>query len=274
MARIAIIAAMHREVAPLIRSWKVRTIEHASRQYRLFENGEASLICGGIGSQAARRATEAVIQAVHPVRVISVGFAGALPGSLNPSLHVGDILEPRAVINVADGVRTDLDLGQGILLTSVTMADTEQKARLGRAYGASAVDMEAAAVAQGAQARSVEFAALKVISDDANFNLPALERFVADDGTFRSASFAAYVALRPWLWKTTIVLARNSYRASKALCAALASYLARTPNSRPGRESFGSPVNQTGVNLAELEACAGEHTGTGIQAHTRATGKS
>jgi len=107
----------------------------------------------------------------------------------------------------------------------------EQKARLGRVYGAIAVDMEAAAVAQGAQARGVEFGALKAISDAADFSLPlldrALDRFVANDGSFRSVKFACHVALRPWLWRTTIVLARNSSKASQALCGALVSYLGR-----------------------------------------------
>jgi adenosylhomocysteine nucleosidase len=227
MSRIAIIAAMEREVAPLIRSWKVRTIEHGGRRYRLFENGEAALVCGGIGAEAARRATEAVIREVNPARVISVGFAGALVGSL----EVGHVLEPRTVINAADGVRTEVGSGNGILVSSATVAGKEQKIRLGKAYGASAVDMEAAAVAQGAQARGVEFGALKAISDAADFSLPALgralDRFVADDGSFRSVRFACHVALRPWLWWTTIALARNSSKASHALCGALASYLGR-----------------------------------------------
>jgi len=68
MSRIAIIAAMEREVRPLIRSWKVRTVsamEHGGRRYRLFDNGEATLVCGGIGAEAARRATEAVIREVN-----------------------------------------------------------------------------------------------------------------------------------------------------------------------------------------------------------------
>ncbi len=221
--RIAIIAAMEREVAPLIRSWKVRTMEQGGRRYRLFENGEAALVCGGIGAEAARRATEAVIREVNPARVISVGFAGALDGSL----EVGHVLEPRTVINAADGVRTEVGSGEGILVSSPTVAGKEQKIRFSKAYGASAVDMEAAAVAQGAQARGVEFAALKAISDAADFSLPALDRFVADDGSFHSVRFACHVALRPWLWRTTIALARNSSKASQALCGALASYLGR-----------------------------------------------
>jgi adenosylhomocysteine nucleosidase len=228
MPRIAIIAAMEREVRPLIRSWKVRTMEHGGRRYRLFENGEAALVCGGIGAEAARRATEAVIQEVNPVRVISVGFAGALDGSL----QTGHVLEPRTVINAADGVRTEVGSGEGILVSSAIVAGKEQKIRFGKAYGASAVDMEAAAVAQGAQARGVEFGALKAISDAADFSLPAMDRFVADDGTFRFVRFACHVALRPWLWGTTIALARNSSKASQALCGALVSYLGRESLSR------------------------------------------
>jgi adenosylhomocysteine nucleosidase len=227
MSRIAIIAAMEREVAPLIRGWKVRAIEHGGRRYRLFENGEATLVCGGIGAEAARRATEAVIREVNPARAISVGFAGAL----DASLRVGHVLEPRTVINAADGVRTEVGSGEGILVSSTTMAGKEQKIRLGKAYGAIAVDMEAAAVAQGAQARGVEFGALKAISDAADFNLPYLDRFVAHDGSFHSVRFAGYVALRPWLWGTTIALARNSSKASKALSGALASYLGRQSRS-------------------------------------------
>jgi nucleoside phosphorylase len=225
---IAIIAAMEREVRPLIRSWKMRMIEHDGRRYRLFENGEAAVVCGGIGAEAARRATEAVIREVKPLRVLSVGFAGAVDGSLP-----GQVVEPRVVINAADGVRTDVGSGVGILVTSATLAGKEQKARLGKAYGASAVDMEAAAVAQGAQARGVEFGALKAISDDSGFEMPALDRFVAHDGSFRSVRFAGHVALRPWLWGTTVALARNSSKASRALCDAIASYLSReTPSSQ------------------------------------------
>ncbi len=226
--KIAIIAAMEREVSPLIRSWKVRAIEHGGRRYRLFENGEIALVCGGIGAEAARRATEAVIREVSPARVISVGFAGALDGSF----EVGHVLEPRAVINAADGVRTEIGSGEGILVTSKTVADKEQKLRFRKAYGAIAVDMEAAAVAQGAQARGVEFAAFKAISDAADFSLPAIDRFVAHDGSFQSVRFAGHVALRPWLWGTTIALARNSAKASQALCSALASYLDRETLSR------------------------------------------
>ena len=238
MSRIALIAALQREVAPLIRSWKVRTMEHGGRRYRLFEQGEATLVCGGIGAEAARRATEAVIQEVRPMRVLSVGFAGALDGSL----QVGQVLEPRTVISSADGVRTEVGSGEGILVSSATVAGKEQKSRLGKAYGANAVDMEAAAVAQGARARGVEFGVLKAISDAADCDLPAMDNFVASDGSFHSVRFACHLALRPWLWGTTIALARNSSRASRALSVALAGYLGRANLSSSSGESLVSEV--------------------------------
>lgn len=229
--RIAIVAAMEREVAPLIRGWKVREIERDGRRYRLFESGDSVLVCGGIGANAARRATEAVIEESHPGRVISVGFAGALDGTLK----VAEVLQPRTVVNAADGARTDTGLGQGTLVSYPAVADLVQKQRLGKAYGSVAVDMEAAAVAQGAQARGVEFGALKAISDSADFAMPPTERFVASDGQFRSARFVLHVAARPWLWRRTIVLARNSGRASRALCRAIEEYM--------GREAFAAELN-------------------------------
>jgi adenosylhomocysteine nucleosidase len=234
--KIAIIAAMEREVRPLIRNWKLRTMEHNGRRYRLFESGEAVLVCGGIGAEAARRATEVVIQEFHPARVLSVGFAGALDGSL----QAGCIFEPRTVINAADGVRTEIGSGEGVLVSLASIAGKDQKSRLSKAYSASAVDMEAAAVAQGATARGVEFAVLKAISDAADCNLPPLDHFVADDGSFASIRFASHVALRPWLWGSTIALARNSSRASRSLCGALMSYLDRVP--------AGAELNPAGVS--------------------------
>ena len=250
---------MEREVTPLIKVGRFGRWNMAGRQYRLFENGDAVLICGGIGAEAARRATEAVIQEVRPVRVISVGFAGALDSTLN----VADVFEPRAVINVSDGVRTDTGSGQGTLASYATVASREQKRRLGTAYGAAAVDMEAAAVAQGAQVRGIEFAALKAISDAADFLMPATERFVSGEGRFRTANFALYVAVRPWLWRSTFVLARNSAKASHALCAAIEAYLMREmlasgmsrdrsprlldmETSPPKRSLDGAPSSSTG----------------------------
>jgi len=221
--RIAFVAAMEREVKPLVRGWKQRRLEHAGRRYGIFENGNAVVICGGIGLQTARRATEAVIQEIKPMRVVSVGFAGAL----DPALNIGEIVEPGIVINANDGVRTHAGSGKHSLVTTATVAGREQKRKLREAYGAALVDMEAAAVAQGAEARGIEFSALKVISDGAEFAMPDMQHFITSDGRLRQTAFAVHLALRPWIWRTAIELARNSARASRSLSAAILDYLQR-----------------------------------------------
>ena len=106
-------------------------------------------------------------------------------------------------------------------MTFSAIADTSQKSKLARAYNAQAVDMEAAAVAQSAQAHDLRFRAVKAVSDEAGFAMPPMARFTSPDGTFRSGSFAFYAAIRPALWSTVVRLARNSAQASRSLCDAL-----------------------------------------------------
>ena len=219
--KIAIVVAMERELAPLIKLWQRVERSHSGREFRFFENGTAVLVAGGIGAEAARRATEAVISLYGPDLVISAGFAGALDNTL----AVGDVITPAWVINARDGGRVETDRGAGVLVTVATTASVEQKAKLAKAYHAQAVDMEAAAVALGAQARGIRFAALKSISDAAGFELPPMDRFVTHDGKFRTVPFVIFTALRPQLWSTVIGLARNSGVASRALCGALERFL-------------------------------------------------
>ena len=106
-------------------------------------------------------------------------------------------------------------------MTIDTVASTDEKSKLADRHGADAVDMEAAAVAKGAEVRGVRFRALKVVSDELDFEMPATAQFVTRDGQFRTSRFAWFAALRPWLWGTVIRLARNSKIATRALCAVL-----------------------------------------------------
>jgi adenosylhomocysteine nucleosidase len=216
--KVAIVAALEREVAPLIRGWAKVHRPCDNRMYTFYESGNAVLVCGGIGSESARRASEAIIALFRPELVISAGFAGAL----DKGLSVGSVLRPARVVDARDGTVSEL-AGEGTLVTFVSVASAEQKTKLAYAYGAQAVDMEAAAVARGAEARGVRFAAVKAISDASGFQMPPLDKFVTHDGQLRSARFLGFVAIRPWLWANVIRLARNSSRAARALSAALGS---------------------------------------------------
>src|SRR3954470_630747 len=222
MPRLAIVAALEREVRPLVKGWRVSEREHGGRLFRFFETSDAVLVCAGIGAVAARRAAEAVIAMFQPSIVCSAGFAGAL----DPTLKVGDMVRPRTVINAADGSRVITQSGEGILVSFASVASPAQKAKLRDSFSAQAVDMEAAAVAQAAQAREKEFMVVKAISDEVDFEFPPMEQFVDAQGGFSELRFALHMALRPWLWARVMRLARNSRRASLALCQSLRSIVA------------------------------------------------
>ena len=237
MSRVAIVAALEREVRPLVRDkdWRVVERDVNGRRLRFFEKDDVVVVCGGIGAEAARRAAEAVIASYSPKVIYSAGFAGALEAGLK----VGDLLRPRRVVNAGDGSSVNLDYRDGVLVSFGSVATPEQKAKLRDSFGAQAVDMEAAAVARAAEVRGVKFAVVKVISDEVDFKFPSTEQFVDSDGQFREGRFALYAAVRPWLWPQVLTLARNSNRAARVLCEWL-----RTMTAEPSSQSIGIPQTE------------------------------
>src|ERR1700733_8640334 len=118
MCRVAIVAALEREVRPLIKDWRISTKEIDGRRYRFLEKDDLVLICGGIGAEAARRAAEAVIAIYAPKVVYSVGFAGGLESGMKAA----DVVQPAQVIDAGDGSRTKLSGGKGILVSFGSVA--------------------------------------------------------------------------------------------------------------------------------------------------------
>jgi adenosylhomocysteine nucleosidase len=219
------VAALEREVKPLIRTWQRVEREYDGRAFKFFERNESVLVCGGIGAEAGRRSAEAVIALYRPALICSVGFAGAI----DPGLKVGDVITARRVVDARDGSCTDTGEGNGSVVSSPYVAGPQEKVKLGEAYGAQAVDMEGAAVAEGARARSVSFGAVKVISDERGFAMPPIEKFVDSRGRLRSMRLVLYLAVRPRWWPSMIRLGLNSRRASVALSRHLEKMLSVTP---------------------------------------------
>ncbi len=219
MSKVAFVAALEREVSSLVRAWRDEERGHEGRRYRFFESAGAVLVCAGIGAEPARRATEAVISLYAPALVWSIGFAGAL----DPQMKAGEGFLPSRIVDAADGSSIETGRGKGTLVSFASIAGVEQKGRLAQAYTATAVDMEAAAVARGAQARGIAFAAYKVISDQSDFEIPAMDQFIRK-GQFRSFAFLTHALFRPCLWPKVVQLGRNSSRASEALCRWLLEY--------------------------------------------------
>jgi adenosylhomocysteine nucleosidase len=207
---VAIIAAMRVELAPLIgklRPTKVNGVE-------LFELPNAVVAIGGIGEKFAYRAAETAIRQAQPRQLISAGVAGAL----SPELKVGDVGHVREVVHAASGTRYQGDGGKWTLATSEEVIDAAAKQELLAKHAADVVDMEAAAVAQVARARGLQFAAIKAVSDEAAFEMPPLSRFIDENGKFAASSFLMYVAFRPKWWSSLGTLKRNNDLAAANLC--------------------------------------------------------
>lgn len=223
MPKIVIIAALEREIKPLVKQWhSAQSSDCAS--HLIFENEYAAVVCGGIGADAARRAAEAAIARYSPKMLISAGVAGALTSEL----RIGDTIFPATVIDACDSSRIETaiknapiattPLARTLLVSCSAIASAEQKQKFGKAYGAHAVDMEAASVARVADKHGIAFIAIKAISDEVDFEMPGLADFIRD-GEMRTRAFAWHVAFRPWLWLKVVRLARNTKLASENLCA-------------------------------------------------------
>lgn len=215
---VGIVAALPREIGPLVRGWKE---ERFAGKIRVYTHGPVVAACAGMGPARATLAVEAAMAAMHVTTLISVGLAGAC----DPALRAGEIIRAGVVVDAKSGERySDSEYGQ-VLVTAPSIAGVKEKRRLHESYGAHAVDMEAATVARLAAMRGVSFRAVKAISDEAGFEMMALERFATQDGQFRSVAFAVHAMARPGLWAKTASLGRNSSRAIESLTRELKSIL-------------------------------------------------
>lgn len=210
---VAIVAAMHSELAPLLRGVTKRKVDGVE----LYDLPSALVAIGGIGRSAAIRAAELVVREAEPAILVSAGLAGALTPSLGP----GDLVHAREVVDEATGERYRSSSGDAVLVTALRVAGLKGKKRLAASYSASAVDMEAAAVARVAKQHGIPFVAVKAISDGLAFPMPPVSGFVTPEGQMRALAFAGHVAVRPKWWVPTVRLAVNGRRASKNLSAAL-----------------------------------------------------
>lgn len=212
--QVAIVAAMEREIAPLVEGWEMIL----GPRYHYYERGNVIVVSAGIGMQCAHDAADTLLTFREPSVIISAGLAG----SLSDSVPVGSVVFPTKVLRAGDGQAFTIEGGEGTLVSAQSVASLSAKRELAKKYSALAVDMEAAAVAEVAQARGVRCVAVKAISDDLSAELPPLNRFIDEQGEFHTARFAIHAALRPAMWPKIAKLRRDTEKAIQALCETLA----------------------------------------------------
>ncbi len=215
-ARVAIIAALPREVAPLVRAWQRATVSDREGT-GIWESDQAIVVCAGMGRERVTRAFELAESRGPLASVISVGYAGAL----RPGIAVDTVHWPATVIDAETGERFECKDGRGILVTADHVVNPAEKKSLADRWNADLVDMEAATVARLARARSLRFRTLRAVSDTVSDRLPDLNRFTNELGGIRETSFAVYIALRPWLIPTAVRVGRRAAQGSERIAQAL-----------------------------------------------------
>jgi adenosylhomocysteine nucleosidase len=215
---VAIIAALPREVAPLVKGWKE---ERLPGNRTIYLRKDAVVACAGMGPSQAALAVSAARALLPVTKLISTGLAGAC----DPALPVGAIVQPSVIVDRNTGERfLDQEVGgpfEQLLISTTAIISVAEKQKLRLAYDAAAVDMEAATVARLARAHGLRFSAIKAISDAADFDMSGLSGFATEDGQFRERAFAMHAAMRPWMWQRITALAKNSAKAVNALNEAL-----------------------------------------------------
>ena len=135
MTRIVIIAAMERELAPLVRSWKRSECTVGGKKFVFFEKENVIAVIAGIGCKNAEHAAKEAISRFQPSMLVSVGLAGALIRSLK----VGSVFLPNIVVDAADGAeyRCTADsehISGGVLVSASEIAGAEAKQQLVRQF--------------------------------------------------------------------------------------------------------------------------------------------
>lgn len=217
-ARVAVVAALPREIAVLVRGTRADATL-LRRRIHLHRIPGAVVVAAGMGAARVALGVEAALAAAPVGVLLSIGLAGACA----PGLQAGSVVEANLVVDARTGERFESAAkpgaeGRRITLATVgTVASVREKQRLFESYGAGMVDMEAATVARLALAHGLAFRAIKGISDEHDFDMEALAAFATEDGRFRTASFALHTALRPARWGRTMKLGRDSAAALRAL---------------------------------------------------------
>jgi len=191
---IAILVAVRQELKPILRR---ADANHVVRQEHLdFHEGTlggqpVALLALGIGKECARIAAEMTIRCYRPDLIISAGFGGGLQEYVEDGdIVVGtEILELRrdqgdaitwdstykplrpTRIHSDNGAEIRVHYGK-IMTTDEMVLRAANKARIGKATGALAVDMETSAVAAVCGARKTDFLAVRCITDNVSEDLP------------------------------------------------------------------------------------------------------
>ena len=176
----------------------------------------------GIGENICRERIGKFLENRQFEFLISAGFAG----SLNHELQVNDLLVARnfSTVDLKHASLSNVSIYPAIMLTVPELIDSgEERERIARESGASAVDMETQFIAQACAVRAIPLLALRVITDTPIQPFPAPPSVLFDVQQQRThvAAFARFFLAHPRRITGLIQFARRIARARRILASAL-----------------------------------------------------
>jgi nucleoside phosphorylase len=225
--RLGLLAPMVSELAPLSRRLGLREHETDPHVVHVGSHGEVELVATrtDIGTDAATRATERLLDRFDVDHVFVVGIAGGV----DPDLEIGELIAPEVVIDGPSGRRFHpTHLGplpqRGSLVTSDELLYEPAEIVAHLVDGVIAVDMETASIAAVCEARGTPWSVFRAISDRAD-DVVAEDRvmdLVNPDGTPKPGPALRFVVTRPWRLPHMMRVARGSKLAAERAAEAAA----------------------------------------------------
>jgi adenosylhomocysteine nucleosidase len=217
--RVAILTAMVPEMRPLVRDLSLAPGEVGEvTGYRgRYDGLHVVAAVTSMGTVAARRVTEAVLDAGDVDWALMVGIAGGV----DPALTIGQLVMPVAVVDAVTGDehRPSSTHGwtpRGKLMTTDELLNDPDDLRALLDRDVIALDMETAAVAAVCEARGCDWSVFRAISDRAGDPRTdaAVVGLAKPDGSADLAAVARYVGRRPWKIPHLATLGRGMNRAT------------------------------------------------------------
>lgn len=176
----------------------------------------------GVGENICRQRIGKVLENQRFDSLISAGFAG----SLNHELQVNDLLVAKnfSTVDLKHASLSNVSIYAANMLTVPALIDSaEERERIGRESGASAVDMETEFIARACSSHGIPSLALRVITDTPTQPFPAPPRVLFDIQRQRThlVALAGYFLAHPKRVPDLIQFARRIGRARKLLSNAL-----------------------------------------------------
>jgi len=225
MTRIAVTFALPSESSEFLRRLgnKSRVNRNGIRivrgtiGHRLIE-----VIHTGVGENICRQRIGRFLENQQLDFLISAGFAG----SLNQELQVNDLLVAKnfSTVDLKHASLSNVSIYAANMLTVAALIDSvEERERIGRESGASAVDMETEFIARACAAHDIPLLALRVITDTPTQRFPAPPQVLFDIQKQRThiVMLAGFFLAHPRRMPGLVQFAKRIARARKILSNAL-----------------------------------------------------